>query len=62
MKCQILFSAKKKNKKNIINLSSADLLKRVVGLNSNLYLHALNSCCFSTCCFIVSFVCYLPFN
>ena len=34
MKCQILFSGKKiKNKKNIINLSSAELAQRVVKVN-----------------------------
>ena len=31
MKCQILFS--RKNKKNIINLSSADFAQRVVKVN-----------------------------
>ena len=34
MKCQILFSGKKKKKKkNIINLSSAELAQRVVKVN-----------------------------
>ena len=33
MKCQILFSGK--NKKNIINLSSAELAKRVVKVNKS---------------------------
>ena len=35
MKCQSLFSGK--NKKNIINLSSAELAQRVVNVNMNDY-------------------------
>ena len=35
MKCQILFSGK--NKKNIINLSSAENAQRVVKVNANSY-------------------------
>ena len=39
MKCQILFSGK--NKKNIINLSSAENAQRVVKVKIVLHLHVL---------------------
>ena len=39
MKCQILFS--EKNKKNIINLLSAELTQRVVLKINNIYLNQL---------------------
>ena len=33
MKCQIMFTEKSKTKKNVINLSSAELAQRVVKIN-----------------------------
>ena len=40
MKCQSLFSGK--NKKNILNLSSAELAQRVVKINKELFFSALH--------------------
>ena len=41
MKCQILFSGK--NKKNIINLSSAENAQRVVKVNAMRYKHYVHA-------------------
>ena len=40
MKCQILFSGK--NKKNIINLSSAENAQRVVKVNPNIMMYTVS--------------------
>ena len=47
MKCQILFSGK--NKKNIINLSSAENAQRVVKVNCYNVTELLNVHVFTTC-------------